>query len=190
MKKESRLSDKTVSSQYLSDHPYFRARKDSYQMDNGKLVEPYFVVELPPSVVAMALTAEEKVLLVKQYRYPVDEILTELPGGFIDEGEEPAQAVRRELHEETGYSFSSFHYLGSFAANPGVLDNYTHFFLATGGEKTGEQQPDPNEEIEIILKSLEEVKGMLDRMEFRQSLHALCLFYGLNYLDGQRINAG
>ena len=176
------LAFKTLSSEYINRHQYFSARKDSYQSPTGKIVNPYFVVEIPVSVTAMAITEKNEVILIRQYRHPVNETLLELPGGFIDEGEQPQQAMQRELQEETGYAFTSLHYLGITAANPGVLNNFTHLFLATGGTKTTEQSLDANEEIEIILKPIEEVKFMLLHNEIKQSMHALCLFYGFEHL--------
>lgn len=174
---------KSLSSEYIQKHPYFTARKDAYQTPSGKIVDPYFVVELPASVVAMAITENKEVILVRQYRYPVNDMMMELPGGFIDQTEQPQQAIQRELLEETGYSFSSIQYLGVTAANPGVLNNFTHMFIAFGGKKTAEQQLDNNEEIDLHFKSLETVKVMLQHQEFRQSMHALCLFYGFGYIE-------
>ena len=178
---------KTLTSDYLNKHQYFTARKDSYRTPAGKIVDPYYVVELPTCVCAMALTEEREVILVSQYRYPVDEVLIELPGGFVDQDEQPQQAIQRELLEETGYSFSSFHYLGITAGNPGVLNNFTHMFLALGGKKTHGQQLDNNEEIELILKRLSEVKLMLQQHEILQSMHALCLFHGFHFLESNEL---
>jgi ADP-ribose pyrophosphatase len=174
---------KKLSSEYISNHIYFTARKDRCQRPDGAIVDPYFVVELPPSVCAVALTENNEVVMTRQYRHPIGETILELPGGFIDAGEIPETAIVRELLEETGYEFSSYTYLGKVAANPGVLDNYTHFFLAKGGVKATVQQLDANEDIEIVLLPLETVKTMLRQNEFVQALHISCMFYALSALE-------
>ena len=174
---------KLISSEYLNQHQYFTARRDSYELPSGKIVDPYFVVELPVSVTAMAITENNEVILVEQYRHPVSESLLELPGGFIDEGEDPEKAVRRELLEETGYEFDKVQQLAITSANPGVLNNFTYLFIATGGKKKSVQMLDHNEEIKIIYKPLEEVRSLLKESRIKQSMHALCLFYGFEWLD-------
>ncbi len=178
---------KTLSSEYINKHRYFTARKDRYQTNTGKIVDPYFVVELPTAAGAVAITENNEIILIKQYRYPVNEIMTEIPGGFIDPGEKPEEAIRRELLEETGYSFSEIHLLGTTALNPGVLNNFTYMFIALGGVKTAQQSLDQNEEIEIVLKPLEEVRSMLMHHEIKQSMHALCMFYAFEFLKANKL---
>lgn len=170
---------KILSSEYLSRFPYFTARKDKCETPEGKIVEAYYVVELPTTVCAVAITEENEVLMVRQYRHPIKETLLEIPGGFIDEGETPEEAMRRELKEETGYEFTTVKNVGRIAANPGVLDNYTHLFLAQGGKKTSEQKLDQNEELEVEKISIPELKDLFLENKMMQALHNSCIFYSM-----------
>ncbi len=174
---------KVLSSEYVSKHPYFTARKDVCEMPDGKIVPSYYMVELPLTVCAMAITEDGRVVLVKQYRHPIEEVLLELPGGFVDKGESGPQAIARELMEETGYEFSRIDYVGKVAANPGVLTGYTELYLARGGKKIASQKLDDNEEIDILLVHLDEVRAMLQRNEFVQALHVCCMLYAFQKLD-------
>jgi len=170
---------KTLSSEYLVKHQYFTARKDRCETPEGKIIEEYFVVELPTTACAVPVTEDGEILMIQQYRHPVGEVLLELPGGFIDKNELPEVAMARELMEETGYQFSSVEQVGAIAANPGVLDNFTLLFLAKGGKKTAEQSLDHNEDIEIVTISLDKLKELFLENKIVQSLHANCIFYAL-----------
>lgn len=178
----------TLSSEYINKHPYFTARKDVCVTGNGKPVDAYFVVELPASVTALCITEDERVILLKQYRHPVEEVLLELPGGFVDAGETPAMGLQRELLEETGYAFKEIVEVGKIAANPGVLNNFTHLFLATGGKKVAEQNFDPHEDLEMEFVSIEELVNLVKQNKIPQALHAACIFYSLQKMGKLAIN--
>lgn len=170
---------KTLSSEYLTDKPYFRARKDRCITPTGKIIPEYYVVELDLTLCALGITEDNKAVMVRQYRHPVAKTLLELPGGFADGKESPEKAIAREMLEETGYEFDKFELVGEVAANPGVLNNYTKLYLATGGKKVAEQKLDANEEITIELIALDELIEMLLQNKIEQSLHANCIFYSL-----------
>lgn len=175
----SNLTWKTISSEYINKHIYFTARRDRCQRTDGVIIDPYFVVELPTAATAFALTEENKVVLVRQYRYPIAAVSLETPGGFVDEGETFDVAMKRELMEETGYEFEQVEYLGKTAANPGVLNNYTQMFFATGGKKTAKQKLDKNEEIEVVELSIEELMEQVMAGNIIQAVHVNCIFLAL-----------
>ena len=170
---------KVLSSEYLSRHPYFTARKDKCETPEGTIIDEYFVVELPATVCAVAITEQEEVLMVRQYRHPIKETILEIPGGFVDENETHEEAIKRELKEETGYEFSSITNVGKVSANPGVLENYTYLFLAEGGKKISAQKLDKNEELELEKISLEQLKTLFLENKIVQALHNSCIYYAL-----------
>ncbi len=174
---------KVKSSEYISTHPYLMARKDVCEMPSGKEVPAYFVVEYPATACAVGITTDDKVVMVKQYRHPVAAVLLELPGGMIDDGEALETGIKRELLEETGYAFETAVHLGRVAGNPGILNNYTEMYLLTGGKSVSQQQLDANEDIEIVLLTLAQVKQKLKNNEIAQALHVSCLHYALEYLQ-------
>ena len=176
---------KTLSSEYISKHPYFTARKDVCEMPGGKIVEEYYLIELPLTVCALAITEEGNALMVKQYRHPIGETILELPGGFVDASEEPGTAIGRELLEETGHEFSSIEYVGKVAANPGVLSGLTYLYLARGGKHVAAQSLDHNEELQVLHLPLEQLRAMLNANEIVQALHVSCLVYAFQKLDGK-----
>lgn len=170
---------KILSSEYITDKNYFRARRDKCETPSGKIISEYYVVELDLTLCALGITEDNYAVMVRQYRHPLGKTLLEIPGGFADKNEAPEKAIAREMLEETGYAFDKYEYLGEVTANPGVLDNYTKLYLATGGKKVAEQKLDANEEIKVELIPLDDVIEMLLQNKIEQSLHANCIFYAL-----------
>src|SRR5689334_3273866 len=174
---------KILTSEYLFRDLWFKVRKDKCQSPSGKIIEPYYVYEFPNWVTALPITEDGKVILERQYRHALGEVCIETPGGCVDDTDKTLEdAITRELLEETGYTFTSYEYLGKTSANPSTNNNWMHMYLATGGKKVKEQEFDDNEDIEIHLASLEEVKQMLRNNEIIQSMHVTALIYALRKL--------
>jgi len=178
----SELTWKIIDSTYLVKAPWAVLRKDVCQMPSGHIVPEYYVLEYPNWVNVVALTADNQFILVQQYRHGAGATVLEIPGGVIDDGEEALEAAKREMLEETGYSFESFEKICVLFPNPATSNNITSTYLARGGIQVQEQDLDSQEEIQIILASPEETKRMLLSNEFGQALHASALFYGLQKL--------
>lgn len=109
----------------------------------------------------IALTADERVVLVRQYRPGVDRICIEIPGGMVDDGEDALTAAKRELVEETGYTAREWRPLGVVSPNPAILNNRLHSFLALGAEATDDTRLDGNEILAIDVAPLAEVREWL-----------------------------
>ena len=174
---------KILSSEYLFNDLWFKVRKDICETQEGKIINPYYVYEFPEWATAFALTEDNKVIMVRQYRHPVGEVILELPGGCVDDTDKDFQtAIARELLEETGYTFTSYESLGKISANPSTNTNWMHMFLAKGGRKVSVQKLDHNEEIIIELYSIDELKKMVRENKIIQAMHITCILYALEKL--------
>ncbi|MDB5191347.1 MAG: hydrolase [Segetibacter sp.] len=179
---------KTLSSEYLFKDSWLKARKDTCERPDGKIVTPYYVMEYTPWVGGLGVTEDNKIVLIKQYRHALGEVCIELPGGCVDTADpDNEHAIRREMLEETGYTFNNATYLGRISANPSTNSNLFHMYLLEGGKLMQEQQLDANEDIEVFLVTFEELKEMLDRNEIVQSMHVSAIYYALKRLGKLKI---
>ncbi|MGZ5287273.1 MAG: NUDIX hydrolase [Flavisolibacter sp.] len=177
---------KVVSSEKIFSEPWLNVRKDACILPNGNKHGNYFILEYPEWATAFALTEDNNVVMVRQYRHGLGVMSTELPGGVVDPGEDPATAVARELKEETGFEFESIEPLGKIAPNPATSNNYMHMFLAKGGKKISTQKLDDTEDMEVLFCTMQELKTMLREQKIVQSLHVTCILYALETLGELR----
>jgi ADP-ribose pyrophosphatase len=150
-----------LGSERLLETPYFALRSDRLRLPGGAIKDPYYVVERPDAAIIFPLTQEGEVVLVRQYRPPLERMELGLPAGLVEEGEKPEAAARRELLEETGYSGGEWEPLGSLASSPSLKDNWACLFLARGVERTAEPDPDEHELVETVKVSLGELLGLI-----------------------------
>lgn len=110
----------------------------------------------PGGALAVPLTEDGQLILVKQYRFAVATRLLEFPAGTVEAHEDPAVAVRREIEEETGYRAHNWQYICKFPLAPGYSDEYIHTFLARDLEKLANPpQQDADEDIEVVFMTPE-----------------------------------
>lgn len=174
---------RVTDSHYLHRGDWSTLRVDSCVMPTGRVVDSYYVLEYPDWVNVVAITPERQIVLVRQYRHALGEVLLELPAGCVDSADPSLEAaVRRELLEETGYSADEVIRVGELSPNPATHDNLVHSFLATGCVRTCDPTPDPQEEIEVLLVPLEDL-ARVARSEFKQAMHVASVFLALPALD-------
>lgn len=170
---------KILESTHLRDN----IRLDLCELPNGKIIEGT-VLEFGTWATVLALTKEQEVVLIRQYRHGAQKVIVKLPGGAMDsEDESPLATARRELQEETGYTSERIIQVGCVSPNPANQTNMIYSFLALDVEKTGSQHLDDAEDIEVLLKPLDEVIAMAKKGELLQSMQVSAVFFCLAYLN-------
>lgn len=173
---------KRLGSEKLLENPYFALRSDRLRLPDGGIKDPYYVIERPDAAIVFPLTADGDVVLVRQYRPPIDMMELGLPAGLVEAGEGPEEAARRELAEETGYTGSEWEPLGSVASSPGLKDNWAYLFLARGVEETAAPDPDEHEVVEVVVVPVDEIRGLVRSGEIVSSSGVAAVMLGLERL--------
>ena len=168
---------KILESSYLRP----RIRIDTCELPNGKVFEP-MVFEFRTWANVLAITKDKQAVLVRQYRHGVQEVLLELPGGIVEDGEDPMDGIKRELLEETGYSASNIVEVGVIYPNPANQTNRLYCFLATDAEQVSVQSLDDGEDIDVQLLPLDELTSIAKSGGFPHALHVAVLFHAFAYM--------
>ncbi len=146
---------------YVVESEFLRLRRDEIELPDGKRIPDYFVRESPGFVIAFAITDDDRVLVVHQYRYGADRITLELPAGSIDDEEHALACAQRELNEETGFTADQWEEVLVTPAEPVRSDSIMHVFLARNAKRTHEQKLDLGEHLEWQLIPIDEFKQHL-----------------------------
>ncbi|MGE5377194.1 MAG: NUDIX hydrolase [Bacteroidota bacterium] len=156
-------------------------RVDRCELPNGQALDCQ-LLEYNDEVLIFAVTREQEVVLIRQYRHGAQKAILELPGGSVDEGESPLEAAKRELMEETGYAADTLLELSCSSPNPAIYRNHIYSFLALDVERTGQQSLHDREAVEVLLMPLNDVIEMAGNGALIHSLNISVLFFVLSYL--------
>lgn len=159
------IKPKQIASRELQRGRVVTFCQDRLRFDNGQEYD-VDMIRHPGAAGIVAVDAQRRVCLVRQYRHGVEDFLWEIPAGKLDHGEPPQQAAVRELAEEAGVTATHWESLGEFLPAPGLITERVHLFLALRLTK-GEASPENDEELELEWLPLEEamrrvVDGRLD----------------------------
>lgn len=153
------LQEKTVGTEPIFDGKIIKVQRDQAELENGAVVTRELVIH-PGGVCIVPVNENGEVYLVKQFRYPFQEVLTEVPAGKLEFGENHRDAGLRELKEETGAECENFEYLGVMYPSVAYLTEKIHMYLATG-LKFDKQSLDEDEFLDVIKVKLSDAVDMV-----------------------------
>lgn len=152
---------RVLSKNNVFESKWFSVTENSAIMPNGIPIENYYVVENQDAVMIAAIDDKSNIILKREFRLPVNEVLLELPAGAIEKKDRNClEAAKRELYEETGYVCEKWVYLGKTFDCPDRCTGALHLFLAHDAQKKSSQHLDMTENIEVVTMSLKEAEEM------------------------------
>ncbi|WEK55624.1 MAG: NUDIX hydrolase [Candidatus Cohnella colombiensis] len=177
-----------MSDKAIQEHPFYERTLDSEQIFQGRVISLQVdTVSLPngesatreivrhPGAVAVLALVDNKMLVVEQFRKPLEKLQVEIPAGKLDQGEEPVAAAARELEEETGYRAKSLQHLSSFSTSPGFADEIIHLYFTNDVTK-GDIHLDDDEFLTCEAITLDQAISYIDEGRICDSKTLLAVY--------------
>ncbi|MEO6603126.1 MAG: NUDIX hydrolase [Polyangiaceae bacterium] len=150
---------------------WLEVREQRVRLGNGSEIEQFHLINGPPWAAVLCLTSDRQVVLVRQYRHGLGGASLELPAGVIEPSEDPIDAARRELLEESGFEAESIEPLLSTAPEPSRSSTLAHFFFAQGARAVSAPQLDHCEDLEVVLVPVSELCELIDHGHIVHAAH-------------------
>ncbi len=155
------LFEKEISREYIYEGKILKLRRDKVELQDGRETSRE-VIEHNGGSGVVAITEDDEILLVKQYRRPYDEVTLEIPAGKLNPGESPEENARRELSEETGYEAEELIDFGKMYPSPGYTGEVIRIYYAPLAKKMGEAHTDEGEFLSLVKMPVEEVRHHIE----------------------------
>jgi ADP-ribose pyrophosphatase len=177
------FTEKTIRSKTIFEGKVIRLQVDEVELPNGKQSSRE-LVKHPGAVAVIPVSAEGKLVLLRQFRKPLEKEIFEIPAGKLEDGEEPLYCAERELKEETGYSAGHLEFVTSFYTSPGFANEILYVYRAER-LTVGQAEPDQDEFVEKVEVSLEEAFQLLKD----EKIHDAKTVFALYYLQNRQLQA-
>ena len=172
-----------LSSEEIANYRIFKMRRDRRRSPRTGAEHSFFVLESPNWVNVIPLTPDGRVVMIRQFRHGTEKVTLEIPGGIVDASDDnPAESVRRELLEETGYAADEIIHIGTVDPNPAFLNNQCHTYLALNARWQQAPQFDGAEDIEVELVPIGDVAGLIGNGRITHALVVAAFYHYENYL--------
>jgi ADP-ribose pyrophosphatase len=178
------LKEALVSSELLFKGKFLHAKCDTVRLPDGKHATREYVVH-PGAVVVVPLLDDGQVVLERQFRYPIGQVMIELPAGKLDAGEDPLLCGLRELHEETGYSASEWAYAGQMHLAIAYSTEVIHVYFARG-LSGGERKLDAGEFLDVFAAPAQQLLDWCADGTVTDAKTLSCTLHLANHLSGKR----
>ena len=167
-----------ISREQVGDFRLFSLTKKKVRSPRTGEIREVQALQFPDWVLILALTPQEEVVMVRQYRHGTEQVCLELPGGLVDPGDDsPALSARRELLEETGYQANEITLVGECCPQPAIMTNKCLFYLAQNVVRVQTQNLDAGEDIEILEIPLKEIPAKIREAEIDHGMVLLAFFF-------------
>jgi len=174
---------KKMSSRIVYNNRYFTIFHDKVKLPDGRLYNYYLNHKKGRAVTILPIDKKRRILLAKEFRYPIGKVIYNSVGGGVRKNETPLHAAKRELKEETGYTASQFIFLGNFYSNPGRAGTIFYAYLARG-LKDGKSEPEHAEFLELEFLSPSKVAEMIKKGKIKEPfLMSAFLLYKLKMIN-------
>lgn len=180
-----KLQETTKEEKILYEGHILKMHVDTVVLENGRIVKRE-CVDHPGGVSVAALTEKNEMLFVRQFRYPYRQVVLEAPAGKLEPGEDPFEAVKRELREETGSKGKQYLELGEIFPSPGYTNERLHLY-ACRIDSTGEQDLDEDEFLEVERIPIEKAEKMVEQGKIPDAKTQVLILRVLTLLKNKKI---
>ncbi len=178
------MTMKKLSARSITKNRLFELQLHDVQFPDGYVINDYLYLQVNPGVMVVAITTDQQLIFLEQYRYAVDETVLCLPGGLADSPEEELLSVaKRELEEETGFTAEQYQYLGEVYPLPGNNTNRTSVYLATDCQPNGHFHPESSEKIVVNMVKKDRLARMIQDNLIKDGMTLASLMLAWDHLE-------